>query len=319
MTPTAIITRSEPPAVKYVATFMNGAGIWRRTSKREYTHAWAVYTTEFKNGLGGGGFAASYVLARKAADTLIAKAHRNNSFKASGSEIVPAVRENPRGPLTIAEAHAAGAADGRQGLGAVPPRDSKLKAAYMQSYRDNLVARVGIPERRKNPRIAKDPGGMGAAQINRELDRLDVAGSKITTELIAAGRGTEKILDTIKQADPVALRLRANLERTRALRNEIERRYGPGAPSRLPRGFGPIRGINPRVRRKSNRRPGPALVVLYASRPGSRRLKYLGRGKFGERGRPMLFKTAAHARIAAGILRDSYPEVLRRWTLKAGT
>jgi hypothetical protein len=57
-------------------------------------------------------------------------------------------------PRTVEEAHAAGARDGAAGLGPIPPRDPVLKAAYMQSYRDNIVARVGVkpePERRKNP------------------------------------------------------------------------------------------------------------------------------------------------------------------------
>ncbi len=58
-------------------------------------------------------------------------------------------------PRTVEEAHAAGARDGAAGLGPIPPRDPVLKAAYMQSYRDNIVARVGVkpePDRRKNPR-----------------------------------------------------------------------------------------------------------------------------------------------------------------------
>ncbi len=58
------------------------------------------------------------------------------------------------GPRTVEQAHAAGARDGAAGVGAIPPRDPVLKAAYMQSYRDNLVARVGVkpePERRRNP------------------------------------------------------------------------------------------------------------------------------------------------------------------------
>ncbi len=241
--------------------------------------------------------------------------------------------------MSVAEAHARGAADGRAGIGAVQPRDPELKRAYMQSYRDALVARVGVPERRrKNPRAApKDPAGMPAAAINRELDRLDTTQSQITTELIAAGRGYEKIQDSLKKTDPLSMRLRANTDRSRALRHEIERRYGPGAPSRLPRGVGPIRALNPRKRaprrrpkitttvtkastktvRKINRAAPRPLVVLYASKPGMRRLKYLGHGKFGEKGKPMLFKTRAGADLAAWVLRDSHPQALRGWTLTA--
>jgi hypothetical protein len=52
----------------------------------------------------------------------------------------------------LQKAHADGARDGAAGVGPVAPRDPALKAAYMQSYRDALVAREGVPERRRNPR-----------------------------------------------------------------------------------------------------------------------------------------------------------------------
>ncbi len=259
---------------------------------------------------------------------------------------------NPRPPRTVEEAHAAGRSDGAQGLGPIAPRAGPLRDAYMQSYRDALVARVGVPERRRNPRKRgktvttttratvirrtnpKDPAAMAGAQINRELDRLDASDSKLTREFIAAGRGHEKPWDTLKMTDPMAVRLRAAFARRTALRNEIERRYGPGAPHRLPRGFGAIRAINPRkrkggktvttttratvVRRTNRRSPPRSLVVLYAQRPGMRRLRYLGRGKFGERGRPMLFNSVAHAALAGRILKDTHPHALRGWTLTAG-
>ncbi len=77
------------------------------------------------------------------------------------------------------------------------------------------------------------------------------------------------------------------------------------------------RVTNPRRKRKTNPLPAPGyLVVLYATKPGGARLKYLGHGKFGSKGRPMLFKTVADATLAGHILRDSYPRVLRGWTLK---
>lgn len=62
---------------------------------------------------------------------------------------------------TVDEAHAAGARDGAAGLGAIAPKNgppgslaNRLHAAYMQSYRDALVARVGVGsvERRRNRR-----------------------------------------------------------------------------------------------------------------------------------------------------------------------
>lgn len=57
--------------------------------------------------------------------------------------------------------------------------------------------------------------------------------------------------------------------------------------------------------------------MLYASKPGHARLKYLGRGKFGQTGRAKLF-TAPAAQTTAQMLRDLYPQVLRGWTLSAG-
>jgi hypothetical protein len=67
------------------------------------------------------------------------------------------------------------------------------------------------------------------------------------------------------------------------------------------------------IRRSAN----PRLVVLYATKPGHKRLRYVGRGKFGETGRAKLFTDAAAA-AAAQMLRDLYPQVLRGWTLSAG-
>ena len=45
----------------------------------------------------------------------------------------------------------------------------------------------------------------------------------------------------IRMTDPLALRYIQNWKDTGLLRDEIARRYGPGAPTRLPRGFGPIK------------------------------------------------------------------------------
>jgi hypothetical protein len=83
----------------------------------------------------------------------------------------------------------------------------------------------------------KDPALMTASEINRELDRLDARRSRNTDAFIAAGRGEERPSEYLTKDDPLSLEARAIYDRSGALRREIERRYGPGAPSRLPRGF----------------------------------------------------------------------------------
>lgn len=79
------------------------------------------------------------------------------------------------------------------------------------------------------------------AKINGMLDRLRKLSSVLTDEFIAAGRGHERASETWQFDDPLAERYKAISRSQDVLRNEIERRYGPGAPSRLPRGFGPTR------------------------------------------------------------------------------
>jgi DNA repair protein RadC len=85
-----------------------------------------------------------------------------------------------------------------------------------------------------------DPATMTAGEINRELDRIVEARDQIGDELIAAGRGYEKSSETWAKTDPLALRFQAIGTRAGELHAEIERRYGPRAPVRLPlKGFGP--------------------------------------------------------------------------------
>jgi hypothetical protein len=83
----------------------------------------------------------------------------------------------------------------------------------------------------------KDPATMTAGRINREFDALDKQRSNANDALIAAGRGDETFEETCRKTDPASLVFRAIADRQSALRLEIGRRYGPGAPSRLPRGF----------------------------------------------------------------------------------
>lgn len=87
----------------------------------------------------------------------------------------------------------------------------------------------------------KNASEMSASQINRELDRLDTEREKINEEFIAVWRGHETAEETHRKSDPLALRWRTISDRRSELREEMERRYGPGCPSRLPRGFEPIR------------------------------------------------------------------------------
>lgn len=94
----------------------------------------------------------------------------------------------------------------------------------------------------------KEPRDMTAAEINRELDALDKKRQRLNDEFIAAGRGHETASETAKKTDPLAERWKALVSRTADLRNEISLRYGPGAPSRLPRGFGTRR--DPRSKRR---------------------------------------------------------------------
>lgn len=86
---------------------------------------------------------------------------------------------------------------------------------------------------------------MSGAEINKRLDALAKESSALVDELIAAGRGSERYSETSRKTDPLSLRYVQNSADASMLRDEITRRYGPGAPSRLPRGFGPIRRLNP--------------------------------------------------------------------------
>jgi 2'-5' RNA ligase len=82
----------------------------------------------------------------------------------------------------------------------------------------------------------KDPGTMRGAEINRELDALEARSSRNTTAFIDAGRGSEKPSDYLGKDDPLSREARAIYDRTSELRGEIEARWGPGHPSRVPPG-----------------------------------------------------------------------------------
>jgi len=82
-----------------------------------------------------------------------------------------------------------------------------------------------------------------AAKINSTLDRLEKLRRQVNDELIAAGRGHETYSETMEKTDPLAERYQTIALAERALHDEIAHRYGPRAPSRLPRG---VRGFGPR-------------------------------------------------------------------------
>lgn len=88
----------------------------------------------------------------------------------------------------------------------------------------------------------KDPAVMTAGEINKELDKLGEQRDRLGQQMIDAGRGHERPSEWLRLNDPLSIELRNNSDRRDKLRNEIARRYGPGAPTRLPKGFGPIRG-----------------------------------------------------------------------------
>lgn len=74
------------------------------------------------------------------------------------------------------------------------------------------------------------------------------------------------------------------------------------------------------ARRRRNRlkrsTPGRT-VALYVRRRGKTTLKYLGRGKFGVKGRAFLFASLAQALGAGRALRDAFPSALRGYIFHA--
>jgi len=97
---------------------------------------------------------------------------------------------------------------------------------------------------RKIPAVAvEEVSTWPASKINGTLDRLEKLRSEINEDFIAAGRGHERHSDILKMDDPLAEEYRQVSDGQQILRAEIAHRYGPNAPRRLPRGFGPVRGF----------------------------------------------------------------------------
>lgn len=116
-------------------------------------------------------------------------------------------------------------------------------ARQLDAEIESIVASSTVPVRRSSRVVVSqvDPDTMTAGQINKELDRLDSVNGALTDEMISAGRGHERPSDYSRMTDPLSSNLSAVSARRQALRSQVERRFGPGAPRRLPAGFGPIR------------------------------------------------------------------------------
>jgi hypothetical protein len=229
---------------------------------------------------------------------------------------------------TVDEEHAAGHRDGSAGLGPIAPRNGppgslehRLHAAYMQSYRDALIARVGIPERRerhRNPKVKRMKRKSAVWKRPRRSSARSRGGHhRLAQQAYSAGsadRAAGKAENTYYTAGPYASSYRLGFH---ARRRNPRRKASCG--KKVARGKTVTTTTRATVIRRENRAPPRrGLVVLYATKPGRRRLKYLGRGKFGERGRPRGFNSRAAARLAAWVLRDSHPAALRGWTLAVG-
>lgn len=98
----------------------------------------------------------------------------------------------------------------------------------------------------------KAPVAMTAAEINKELDKLNAQDSTLGDLMIEGGRGHERPSEYHRMTDPLSMELRKNSNRRQDLRIEISVRYGPNPPSRLPTG----RGFGPRSKTQSPTRGG---------------------------------------------------------------
>jgi hypothetical protein len=87
---------------------------------------------------------------------------------------------------------------------------------------------------------------MTAGELNKALDRCDKWRSRLCDEMIEAGRGHETPHDYMRKDDPLSNSIQRAEEQRRAIRYEMERRYGPECPHHLPTTgrvkFGPLKG-----------------------------------------------------------------------------
>jgi len=161
-------------------------------------------------------------------------------------------------------------------LNAVPQKltagggDIEAAARHRNAPKDLVARRKEIKaELRGEPSAPKsagwnpgttDPKTMTAGKINTELDFLDRYMSLNTDDFIQAGRGNERPSDYLSKTDPLSMRARELRDRYSALRQEIEARYGPNAPHRLPPKFGPREQPappKPMIKAQAPARPAP--------------------------------------------------------------
>lgn len=135
---------------------------------------------------------------------------------------------------------------------AVPPELSQKMGTLVASFRSSIRRTGGgsyesvddLDEARAFKLSTKDPATMTPAEINREKDKLSAASSELTDKFIEMGRGHWKQSDIRAEAekgDELSKQSVAISDRQQDLSIEIELRYGPNAPTRLPlrKGFGP--------------------------------------------------------------------------------
>jgi hypothetical protein len=121
-----------------------------------------------------------------------------------------------------------------------------------------IVEKTPAGVRSEWSRNPKEPSEMTAGEINKALDKIDAESSKLTRQFIDAGRGHERPSEYLRMSDPLAMKAQELHKKRTALAIERDMRYGPGAPSRLPKGFGP---------RKRN--PEDSAASMYESFHGS--------------------------------------------------
>lgn len=117
-------------------------------------------------------------------------------------------------------------------------------------YVDGKHFKVGSPAFRElragYERNPKSPSEMSAGEINKNLDRLDAKLSALNNRMIEEGWGHYRPSE-FPASHSLTAEYKSLHEQRDAYARERDRRYGPGAPSRLPvgRGFGPIKRFNP--------------------------------------------------------------------------
>lgn len=119
------------------------------------------------------------------------------------------------------------------------PLQHEREAAAAKDQERVSLAWAGQQLRKFKP--GGPPATLTASALNKELDKLDALHSTLNKHFIASGRGHETPESLRDKQDALATFSRVLAHRYTALQREIELRYGPRAPARLPmkRGFGP--------------------------------------------------------------------------------